>query len=172
MNNCAFIIWYWWRSHYCNLLRWTQFSTFRLFKFKLIRIYRTVKMEINDINTFAKLQIGQTEWNIRKSANQTAKKEVKGKPLLPIEMLKRKFTFQPIQKDKYEFEIGIFRWDTVNVSRWEVTFTLDKVSLRNDRTNTFLVLSLNRWCCASKLLYRLICEFLNNSFEPFRLPCF
>ena len=135
-----------------NFFRWTQFSTFRLFKFKLIRIYQTVKMEINDIDTFAKLQKGQTEWNIRKTANQTPKE--KSKEMLPLEMFKRKFTFQPIQKGRYKFEIENFGCDAVNVSRWEHTFTLDKVSRRNDRTNTFLVVSLNRWRCASKLLYR------------------
>ena len=39
-----------------KFLHWTQLSTFRLFNFKLIQIYQTIKMEINDIHTFAKLQ--------------------------------------------------------------------------------------------------------------------
>ena len=44
-------------------------------------------MEINDIDTFAKLHKGQTERNFRKTAHQTPKK--KTKEILPLEMFKR-----------------------------------------------------------------------------------
>ena len=56
-----------------NFLRWIQFSSFYL-KFKIIQIYQTVKMEINEIVTFSMLQKEQTEWNFRKTAQNTKKR--------------------------------------------------------------------------------------------------
>ena len=67
---------------FTSLDNFLQFSTFRLFKFTNIRVYQTVKMEINDIDTFVNLQKGQKEWNFRKTAHQNrkinTKKEVEG----------------------------------------------------------------------------------------------
>ena len=65
----------------------------------------------------------------------------KSKKIIPIQIVKRKWTVTPIQWCRCEFEIQKHGCDPVNISRWEHsshTSTLDKITPLNDRTSEHL----------------------------------
>ena len=126
----------WWRLHgrtiFCVGLNFQHFTN-SIFHLQSIQIDLHVKIKSTAFNsTFVKLQSCKLSATYNHCTSNPKKKS---NEIIPLKILKRKWTVFPIQWGRCEFEIEKYWCEPVNVFRWEYTSTLDKVLLRNDWMN-------------------------------------